>query len=75
MFASNFPMDKCTVPYTVLWNAYKRMTAHLPIEHRRKLFHDNAVRFYRLEAGRVAWNTPVDLVSGAAWYAGDKFAS
>jgi hypothetical protein len=56
----------------VLWNAYKRMTAHLPLEQRRKLFHDNAIRFYRLDAGRVAFNKPVDFVSGAAWWEGDQ---
>ena len=48
MFASNFPMDKTSVPYTVLWNAYKIMTSHLPLSDRKKLFGGNANKFYRL---------------------------
>jgi hypothetical protein len=44
MFASNFPMDKNGCSYTCLWNAYKLMTAHLPMADREKLFHDNAVK-------------------------------
>jgi predicted TIM-barrel fold metal-dependent hydrolase len=42
MFASNFPMGKASGSYTVLWNSYKRMTEHMPLADRRKLFHDNA---------------------------------
>jgi len=49
MFASNFPMDKNGCSYTCLWNAYKIMTKDLPMAEREKLFHDNAVKFYRLE--------------------------
>jgi predicted TIM-barrel fold metal-dependent hydrolase len=66
MFASNFPMDKSSSSYTVLWNAYKRMTAGMPLADRKKLPHDNAARFYRLESGRVPFGTkgePVDFIS------------
>ena len=41
--------DKSGCSYTCLWNAYKIMTRHLPLSERNKLFHDNAVRFYRCE--------------------------
>ena len=43
--------------YTCLWNAYKLMTKDLPMADREKLFHDNAVEFYRLPAGSKT-NTP-----------------
>ena len=62
MFASNYPMDKSSSSYTVLWNAYKRMTAHMPLPDRKKLFHDNAVKFYRLESGRVPFSKPVNFM-------------
>eukprot|EP00004_Rigifila_ramosa_P014138 TRINITY_DN3192_c0_g1_i2.p1 TRINITY_DN3192_c0_g1~~TRINITY_DN3192_c0_g1_i2.p1 ORF type:complete len:373 (-),score=75.29 TRINITY_DN3192_c0_g1_i2:35-1024(-) len=54
MFASNFPMDKVTVGYTVLWNAYKRIVADLPPADRVRLFHDNAQKLYNLPAAPSA---------------------
>jgi L-fuconolactonase len=48
MFESNFPVDRVSCNYTVLWNAFKRVAAaHTPAE-RRALLHDNAARVYRL---------------------------
>ena len=48
MFESNFPVDKISCSYPVLWNAFKRMTANYSEDERSKLFHDNAKRVYRL---------------------------
>lgn len=48
MFESNFPVDKVSVSYNVLWNSFKRYTAEFSSDERRKLFHDNAIRTYRL---------------------------
>ena len=48
MFESNFPVDKVSYSYTVLWNAFKRITEDLSPEDRAALFHDTAVRVYRL---------------------------
>ena len=48
MFESNFPPDKCAYTYTTLWNAYKRIARCCTAEERAALFHDNAVRVYRL---------------------------
>lgn len=48
MFESNFPVDKTSASYNVLWNAFKRMTADYSADERSALFHDTAVRFYRL---------------------------
>jgi predicted TIM-barrel fold metal-dependent hydrolase len=51
MFASNFPVDKVSCSYTVLWNAFKRIvdSAGFSMEDKRKLFHDNAIRCYSLK--------------------------
>ena len=48
MFESNFPVEKASCSYTVLWNAFKRLAADYPPAEKAKLFHDNAARIYRL---------------------------
>ena len=48
MFASNFPVDGLRVSYDRMFQDFKRMTAELSATDRRRLFHDNAARFYRL---------------------------
>jgi predicted TIM-barrel fold metal-dependent hydrolase len=48
MFESNFPVDKISCSYPVLWNAFKRMTSKYSANERAKLFHDTAKRVYRL---------------------------
>jgi L-fuconolactonase len=48
MFESNFPVDKVSVSYRVLWNSFKRITAGFSVAERSALFHDTAVRVYRL---------------------------
>ena len=48
MFESNFPVDKESCSYTVLWNAFKRLTAGYSAAEKARLFHDTAARVYRL---------------------------
>jgi len=48
MFESNFPVDKATCSYGVLWNAYKRLTCSVSDRDRAQLFHQTATRVYRL---------------------------
>jgi len=48
MFESNFPVDRDSCSYNILWNSFKRMTADLAETDRAALFHDTAVRVYRL---------------------------
>ena len=48
MFASNFPVDKLFGSYDVLFAAFKEIATGFSTDERRKLFHDNAARFYRL---------------------------
>jgi len=48
MFASNFPVDSLRIGYGRMYAHFQRMVADFPAEERQALFHDNAVRFYRL---------------------------
>ena len=48
MFESNFPVDKVTCSYTVLWNSFKRLAAKYTATDKAALFHDTAARVYRL---------------------------
>jgi len=48
MFESNFPVDKQSVSYHVLWNAFKKIAAGASAGEKADLFHDTALRAYRL---------------------------
>jgi predicted TIM-barrel fold metal-dependent hydrolase len=48
MFASNFPVDKLMGGYDGIWQSFDAITAAFSEDERRKLFHDNAKRYYRL---------------------------
>ncbi|HKY86080.1 MAG TPA: amidohydrolase family protein, partial [Pseudorhodoplanes sp.] len=48
MFESNFPVDKVSCSYKVLWNAFKRVAAGYSKDEKAALFHDTAARVYRL---------------------------
>jgi len=48
MFESNFPVDKASCSYTVLWNCFKRVSRGCSAADRAALFHDTAARVYRL---------------------------
>ena len=48
MFESNFPVDKLSYSYGVVWNSFKRMSQSFSAAERAALFHDTAVRGYRL---------------------------
>ncbi|MFC1977247.1 amidohydrolase family protein [Chloroflexota bacterium] len=52
MFESNFPVDKQSYSYTVMWNAFKRISRDFSVEERAALFHDTAVKVYRLGSNR-----------------------
>lgn len=49
MFASNFPVDGVRISFGAMFDDFKRMTADFSESDRRRLFHDNAARFYRLD--------------------------
>ena len=48
MFASNFPVDGLTGSFQMIYGGFRAAVSNRPIEERRMLFHDNAVRIYRL---------------------------
>ncbi len=50
MFESNFPVDKQSCSYHVLWNAFKKLVADASEVEKARLFHDTAVEVYRLGA-------------------------
>ncbi|MBI2964664.1 MAG: amidohydrolase family protein [Chloroflexi bacterium] len=48
MFASNFPVDKLASSYLHLWESYDSITRGFNAAERTGLFHNNAVKYYRL---------------------------
>lgn len=48
MFESNFPVDKLSCSYGVLWNAFKKIAGGFSEAEKASLFHDTAKRVYRL---------------------------
>lgn len=49
MFESNFPVDRLSVNYHVLWNAFKKMTQDLSDADQHALFYGTAERVYSLQ--------------------------
>ena len=47
MIESNFPVDKQSGGYGVLWNAFKRITENYSSAEKVALYHDTAARVYR----------------------------
>ena len=50
MFASNFPVDSLCGDLNTIFSGYKTITAGFSDADRLKLFHDNAVRIYAIDA-------------------------
>jgi predicted TIM-barrel fold metal-dependent hydrolase len=48
MFESNFPVDRMSTSYTILWNSLKRMATRYSAAERGELFFGTAQRVYRL---------------------------
>jgi len=48
MLESNFPVDKVSYAYAVVWNAFKRLSKGYSASERAALFHDTAARVYRI---------------------------
>ncbi|MDR5906499.1 amidohydrolase family protein [Franzmannia qiaohouensis] len=48
MFASNFPVDSLVAEFGTIFGGFMTITAELSDSDQRKLFHDNAVAFYRM---------------------------
>jgi predicted TIM-barrel fold metal-dependent hydrolase len=50
MFESNFPVDKLSLSYDVLWNAFKKIAAGYSEAEKDALFAGTATRVYGLRA-------------------------
>ena len=50
MFESNFPVDKVSYSYNVMYNAFKLMSRSYSDSERAAMFHDTAVRVYQVGA-------------------------
>ena len=48
MFESNFPVDRVSCSYTVLWNQFKKLAKSFRPDERLAMFHDTAASVYRL---------------------------
>jgi len=48
MFESNFPVDRVSCSYTVLWNQFKKLSKSFRPDQRLAMLHDTAARVYRL---------------------------
>jgi predicted TIM-barrel fold metal-dependent hydrolase len=48
MFESNFPVDRASCSYTVLWNQFKKLSKGFRADERVAMLHDTAARVYRL---------------------------
>lgn len=48
MFASNYPVDRLVAPFATIFHGFRAAVSDRPAADICKLFHDNAVRVYRL---------------------------
>jgi L-fuconolactonase len=48
MFESNFPVDRLSVSYHVVWNAFKKLVADFSESEKHSLFYGTAEKVYRL---------------------------
>ncbi len=49
MFESNFPVDKVSCSYTVLWNSFKRIVKDFSADEKADMFRNTALRAYSIE--------------------------
>ena len=52
LFASNFPVDSLCASFATIMGGFQEAVSDLAESQRQKLFHDNAVRIYRLNRQR-----------------------
>jgi predicted TIM-barrel fold metal-dependent hydrolase len=48
IYGSNFPLEKLHASYADFFAVYRKVMSEYPEADQRKVFHDNAVKFYRL---------------------------
>lgn len=50
MFESNFPVDRLSLSYRTVWNAFKKLVADFSADERDAMLRGTATRVYRLDA-------------------------
>jgi len=50
MFESNFPVDKVSYSYNIMYNAFKRLSQGYTPTERAAMLHDTATQVYRIPA-------------------------
>ena len=48
MFESNFPVDKQSISYSVLWNAFKKLASDFSEKDKNQLYYETAARVYKI---------------------------
>ena len=48
MFESNFPVDKLSISYPVMWNGMKKIVQDFSEDEKHAMFYGTAARVYRL---------------------------
>ena len=48
MMESNFPVDRASISYHVLFNALKKIVSDFSVDEKHQLFHGTAERVYRV---------------------------
>jgi len=48
MFESNYPVDRLSISYHVLWNGFKKIAADFSEEEKDMMFSGTATRVYNL---------------------------
>ena len=48
IYGSNFPLEKLHASYEELFAVYRKVMSEYTEVDQRKVFHDNAVKFYKL---------------------------
>lgn len=54
MFASNYPVERLYAPYAAIMRGFMDIAARYSLTERRRLFHENAMRWYRIPAESLA---------------------
>ena len=49
MFESNFPPDKVSYSYNIMYNAFKKLSKDYSVVERASMFHDTATKVYKIE--------------------------
>ena len=58
MFGSNYPVDRLYAPYGTIMRGFHAMTNRFSLAERRKMFYENAMRWYRIDPESLAEPPP-----------------